>query len=140
MSENENVKIVQDAYAAFGRGDIPALLESLTENVEWQVPGEEVIPQAGTYHGHDGVARFFENLAQHTEFLAFEPREFVAQGDRVIALGWYRGKATATGRTFESQWAMSFLLRDGKVLSFQEFSDTSTIGKALAASAAATAG
>jgi ketosteroid isomerase-like protein len=45
----------------------------------------------------------------------------------------------ATGRAFESQWAMSFLLRDGKVLAFQEFTDTSTLGKAFAGSVAATA-
>ena len=139
MSETENVKIVQDAYAAFGKGDIPALLESLSENVEWHVPGEGVIPEGGTYHGRDGVARFFQSLVKNTEFLAFEPREFVAQGDRVIALGWYRGKATATGRIFESHWAMSFLLQDGKVRAFQEFTDTSTIGQAFAGSASATA-
>jgi ketosteroid isomerase-like protein len=98
-----------------------------------------MIPQAGLYHGRDGVARFFQTLDQTTEFSAFEPRQYVAQGDRVIALGWYAGKAKATGRSFESQWAMSFVLRDGKVLKFQEYTDTGAIAPAFAASAAASA-
>jgi len=139
MAEQENIKVVQDAYASFGRGDIRALLDSLDEQVEWLLPGEGMIPQAGAYHGRDGVARFFQALDQTTEFSAFEPRQFVAQGDRVIALGWYKAKAKATGRSFESHWAMSFVLRDGKVLKFQEYTDTGTIALAFAASAAASA-
>ena len=137
MAEQQNVKVVQDAYAAFERSDIPALLDKLGENVEWLVPGEGMIPQAGAYRGRDGVARFFQTLDQTTEFSAFEPREFVAQGDRGITLGWYRGKARATGRSFEAHWAMSFSLRDGKILKFQEYTDTAAIGPAYAASASA---
>ena len=139
MAEQQNVKVVQDAFAAFGRGDIPTLLDNLSDNVEWFLPGEGMIPQAGAYRGRDGVARFFQTLNQTTEFLAFEPREFIAQGDRVIALGWYRGKAKATGRSFEADWVMSFSLRDGKVLKFQEFTDTAAIAPAYAASASASA-
>jgi ketosteroid isomerase-like protein len=139
MAEQENIKVVQDAYASFGRGDIQALLDSLDENVEWVLPGEGLIPQAGTYHGREGVARFFQALSETTEFSAFEPRDFIAQGDHVIALGTYQGKARATGRPFESSWAMSFLLRDGKVLKFREYTDTGAIGSAFAASTAASA-
>jgi len=139
MAEQDNIKVVQEAYASFGRGDIEALLGSLDENVEWVLPGEGLIPQAGTYRGRDGVARFFQLLNETTEFAAFEPQEFLAQGDRVIALGTYKGKARATGRPFESSWAMSFLLRDGKVLKFREYTDTGAIGSAFAASTAASA-
>jgi uncharacterized protein len=139
MAEQENIKVVQEAYASFGRGDIKTLLDNLDEQVEWLLPGEGLIPQAGLYHGRDGVARFFQTLDQTTEFSAFEPRQYVAQGDRVIALGWYAGKAKATGRSFESHWAMSFVLRDGKVLKFQEYTDTGAIAPAFASSAAASA-
>jgi ketosteroid isomerase-like protein len=139
MAEQDNINVVQYAYASFGKGDIEALLESLDENVEWVLPGEGLIPQAGTYHGRDGVARFFQLLNETTEFSSFEPQEFIAQGDRVIALGTYKGKAKATGRSFESSWAMSFALRDGKVLKFREYTDTGAIGSAFAAGAAASA-
>jgi ketosteroid isomerase-like protein len=139
MAEQENIKVVQDAYASFGRGDIQSLLDSLDENVEWILPGEGLIPQAGIYHGRDGVARFFQPLSETTEFSAFEPGEFIAQGDYVIALGTYKGSAKATGRSFEANWAMSFVIRDGKVVKFREYTDTGAIAPAFVASAAASA-
>jgi len=139
MAEQDNIKVVQEAYASFGRGDIEALFGSLDENVEWVLPGEGLIPQAGTYHGRDGVARFFQLLSETTEFATFEPGEFVAQGDHVVALGTYKGSARATGRTFEANWAMSFVIRDGKVVKFREYTDTGAIAPAFAVSAAASA-
>ena len=139
MSEQDNLKVVRDAYESFGRGDIASLLASLDEHVVWALPGEGLIPQSGTYHGREGVAQFFQTLNETTEFLAFEPREFVAQGDQVVALGWYRAKAKATGRSFESFWTMSFVLSDGKVTKFREFTDTAAIAPAYAAAASATA-
>jgi ketosteroid isomerase-like protein len=137
MSAQENVVVVQNAYAAFARGDIQTILGSLTDDVEWVLPGEGLIPQAGTYRGLEGVGRFFQLLSQTTEFSALEPREFIADGDRVIVLGFYRGKAKDTGRGFEAQWAMSFTLRSGKVASFREYTDTATIGRAYAERGAA---
>jgi uncharacterized protein len=137
MSEQQNTQIVKDAYAAFGRGDIQSLIKACADDVEWVLPGEGLIPQSGTYRGHGGVGRFFEKLAQSLEFSSFEPRTFVAQGDTVVAQGYYRGKAKQTGKSFESEWAMAFTIRDGKVSKFREYTDTATIASAYAAAKAA---
>jgi uncharacterized protein len=139
MAEQQNVEVVQSAYASFARGDIHSLLNLLDENVSWSLPGEGLIPQAGSYHGREEVARFFQTLDETTEFAAFVPCDFIAQGERVIVLGSYQGKAKATGRPFASDWAMSFILRDGKVVEFQEYTDTGTIGRAFVATASASA-
>ena len=72
-----NVDVVQQAYAALGRGDIPALQSFLIDDVEWSLPGPSVIPWAGTRHGREGVAEFFSLLGETLEFEQFEPREFV---------------------------------------------------------------
>ena len=135
MSEQANVRLVQEAYAAFNRGDIQAALNSLSDNVEWIAPGVE--PVAGTYRGKDGVAQFFQKVKETVEFSAFEPREYVAQGDRVVALGNYKATAHATGKLYQCDWVMSFTLRDGKVTKFQEFTDTAVIAAALTATSAA---
>ena len=42
MSDQQNLQIVKDAYAAFGRRDIPTVLKALTDDVEWTIPGEGV--------------------------------------------------------------------------------------------------
>ena len=82
---------------------IPALLDLLTDDVEWTLQGPSVIPFAGTRHGHEGVAEFFSVLGETLEFEQFEPREFVAQGDTVVVVGIERSVSKATGRTIEHE-------------------------------------
>jgi ketosteroid isomerase-like protein len=136
MSTQENLQVVKDGYAAFSRGDIPGLLAQLAEDVEWQIPGEG-LPLAGTYRGHDGVANFLQKLASDWDILEFQPREFVADGDRVLVVGWERAKVKATNRTVELDWIMSFTVRNGKVAKFREYIDTKAIADAYGAAARA---
>src|SRR5829696_4753318 len=90
MSERTNTDVLQQGYEAFGRGDIPAILDLLTDDVEWIQQGPSVIAFAGTRHGHEGVAEYFSLLDEHLEFEQFEAREFVAQGDTVVVVGFER--------------------------------------------------
>lgn len=136
MSEQQNVQTVQSAYAAFQRGDIQGVLNILADDVEWHTPGEGLVPQAGTFHSKDEVARFFQKLDQNAKFTNFEPRSYVAQGDHVVALGRYSGTVPQTGRTFESEWAMLFTFKGSKVAKFREYTDTAAIAQAYVAKAA----
>jgi ketosteroid isomerase-like protein len=136
MGTQENVQLVKDGYAAFGRGDVAGLLALLAEDVEWQIPGPG-LPLAGTYRGHEGVANFFQKLSQEADILDFQPREFVADGDHVLVIGWESARVKATGRTAEVDWVMSFTVRNGKIALFREFTDTKAIADAHVASAAA---
>ena len=119
-----NAEIVQEIYEAVGRGDIPALLDFLTDDVEWTFQGPSVIPFAGTRCGREGVAEFFSLVGRNLEFERFEPREFVAQGGTVVVLGFERSLIKPTGRTFEQEWAHVYKLRDGKVAKFLALEDT----------------
>ena len=140
MQESQNTKIVQDAYAAFGRGDVPAILAHLADDVVW-VPvygaGPEV-PTAGERRGKAAVGEFFHRVAANVHFSRFEPREFVATGDTVVALGHYAATTPRGGR-FASDFAMAFTLRNGKVTRFQEFCDSAAINAAYGVTAPAVA-
>jgi ketosteroid isomerase-like protein len=137
MSEAQNTQVVKDAYAAFQRGDINTILGLLDEEIVWQaVKGTEgVVPTAGVRHGRAGVAEFFKQLGEAVAFDAFEPREFVAQGDTVVAIGYYRGKAKPTGRPMSSDWVMVFNFRGAKIARFREFTDSAAIVRAFSADA-----
>ena len=134
MSETQNTKVVQDAYAAFGRGDIATLLGYMTDDIAWQpvIGTAKHVPFSGERKGKAGVAEFFKQVSETEEFQQFEPREFVAQGDTVVAIGHYRAVTKSTGKTFDSPFVMVFTLRDGKVASFREFSDSAAINAAFA--------
>lgn len=130
MNESPNAKLIQQCYDAFGRGDIPALLAQFSENIEWRSVAVEGSPFAKEYRGHNEVARFFKQLDEVEEITRFEPREFIAQGERVVVLGSYAAKVKATGRTYESDWAHVFSVKDGKVIRMQEYADTAVMAKA----------
>jgi ketosteroid isomerase-like protein len=124
MSEQTNAEVIRQAYEAFGRGDIPEVLDLLTDDVDWALQGPSVIPWAGPGRGREAVAEFFSLLGENLEFERFEPRAFVAQGDTVVVLGDERSLVKPTGRTFENEWAHVYALRDGKIAKARFFEDT----------------
>jgi ketosteroid isomerase-like protein len=130
--ETANTKVVQDAYAAFGRGDIATLLSHMTDDVEWRpVIGTAAhVPFSGARKGKPSVAEFFKIVAETEDFEQFEPREFIAQGDTVVAVGHYRAVTKATGKRFDSDFAMVFTLTNGKVSAFREFTDSAAVNAA----------
>ena len=128
-----NTEIVQGMYVAFGRGDVAGVINALADDIEWVSPGPSVIPFAGRYRGRDEVMNFFQKLAANCELDPFMPTQYVEQGDTVVALGSYAGRAKASQTGFQSSWAMVFQLRGGKVTRFQEHFDTSAVEAAFAA-------
>src|SRR6266571_482996 len=119
-----NTEIVKSMYEAFGRGDIATILNVLDDQVEWTNPGPTTIPYAGEYHGRDGVAGFFQKLAETTELDPFAPEQYVEQGGVVVALGSYSGRSKPLQKPFSGRWAMVFTLSGGKVTRFEEHTDT----------------
>jgi len=130
MSDQQNLDVVRRAYECFGKGDIQGVLNQLAENVAWETPGAPSVPYAGRFQGRGQVAKFFEGLGKTAQFTTFEPRQFVAQGDVVVALGHYAGKGLVTGRAFATDWAMVFTVQNGKVTKFHEYFDTTNLGAA----------
>ena len=130
MSTQRNLGLIGDAYAAFGSGDLQKLLGLMTSDIVWEFPASNVIPWAGTFTGAGEVTRFFAALLEHTEPEAFEPLQFVASDDRVVALGRERFRVKSTGRTWTCEWAHAFTIRDGRIASFREYTDTAAIAGA----------
>jgi ketosteroid isomerase-like protein len=133
MNERTKVGVVQQGYEAFGRGDIPAVLDLLTEDVEWTLQGPSVIPFAGTFRGREGIVEFYSLVGETLEFEQFEPREFVAQGDMVVVVGYERSVVKQTGRRFEQEWAHVYTLRDDKIATGRFFENTAAEVEAFAA-------
>jgi ketosteroid isomerase-like protein len=132
MSTETNVKTVKDFFAAIGRGDRKALLALVAEDIEWIIPGEDW-PLAGTHRGHAGLANLLETASRSME-TSTEPREFIAQGDRVLVVGFATGKIKATNKTFRDDWVFAITVRDGKLTNIREYVDTQALARAARAS------
>jgi ketosteroid isomerase-like protein len=128
MSIEKNIQTVKDFFAAIGRGDKEGLLALVAEDLEWIIPGEDW-PLAGTRHGHAGLADLLETASKTME-TSTEPREFVAQGPRVLVVGFAKGKVKATNKTFEDDWIFAITVRDGKLANIREYLDTQALARA----------
>lgn len=130
MSEQENVQRAQAAYAAFGRGDIPAFMDALADNVEWVLPGPADVPLFGTFRGKAGVREWLGTMGEQVQFRVFEPREFIAQGEKVVVLLHGESTVTRTNRDVVSDGVHVLTLRDGKLVRFVGNDDTAAIADA----------
>jgi len=129
MSIQKNVQIVKDFFAAMGGSDRQGLLALCAEDIEWIIPGEDW-PLAGTYRGHAGLADLLQKASKNMETSFPNPPEFVAQGDRVLVIGFARGKVKATNRTFEDHFVFAITVRNGKLTNIQEYVDTQALARA----------
>lgn len=116
--------IVQQVYAAFGRGDVPAILSMVAEDVDWEFVASPGVAYAGNRRSHAEVADFFAAVARTDAIQAFEPREFIDAGTDVTVLGWEKATALDTGNDFETEWIHVFTVIDGKVTRWRGFFNT----------------
>lgn len=70
------------------------------------------------------MGEFFATVSASQEVLRFEPRELIAEGDRVVALGSYEWRVKTNGREFSGDFAHAWTIREGKVAEFHEYTDT----------------
>ena len=129
MSTEKNVRIVRDFFAAIGSGDKQRLLALVAQDIEWIIPGEDW-PLAGTHRGHAGLNNLVEKANEIVETSYPEPPEFIAQGDRVLVVGFAKGRIKATNRTFEDHWVFAITIRSGKVTNIREYVDTQALARA----------
>ena len=129
MSTEKNVQIVKNFLAALGRRDKQDLLALVAKDIEWIIPGEDW-PLAGTHRGHAGLENLLQKAKETVETSFPEPPEFVAQGDRVLVVGFARGKIIATNKTFEDDWVFAIAVQNGKLTNIREYIDTQALARA----------
>jgi hypothetical protein len=131
MSEQDNIKVVQEAYAAFEQGDVERITSLFAEDANWIMPGPtDVIPSAGARQGREQIAQYFSVLAETEDIEEFVPKFFVAQDERVITFGRTLSRVKATKRSYETEWTQVFTFADGKIVNFREFYDTAAAAEA----------
>ena len=126
-----NLKLVQDAYEKFGRGDVPGVLEMLTPDVTFGIIGrKEDAPFFGIRAGKAGAGEFFHDLNEAHEISKFEPLTFIAADDKVFVWGRYTWMMRKSGIGKESEWLHIFTLRGGKISAWHGHNDTAMLAAA----------
>lgn len=127
---NTNVNLVMNLYEAFARKDINAILNFISEDVEWGEPENPYNPAGGTRKGHSGFLEWL-NIGKNAEdILMLEPKRFLTDNDSVAVIGYMKCLAKATGKVYESDFVHWAVIKNNKIVKFQEFFDTYIAGEA----------
>lgn len=119
----QSVDVVRGVYEAFGRGDVPAVLGAMADDIEWHEA--EGMPYGGVYHGGEAVAQnVFGPITQDIPDFAVKPEQFIASGDSVAAVVRYTGTGKATGKQLNLPVVHVWDVRNGKIAQFRQFIDT----------------
>ena len=129
ISIEKNVQTVKNFLAALGRRDKQALRALVAEDLEWIIPGEDW-PLAGTYRGHAGLEGLLQKANGTVETSIPQPPKFIAQGDRVLVVGFATGKVKATNKTFEDHWVFDITVRNGKLMYIRKYVDKQALARA----------
>jgi ketosteroid isomerase-like protein len=113
-----NRRLIEGAYAAMGRGDIPAVFGALDEEILWHVPGRG--PISGDYRGHRQVLGFFERFMKlATGAFRIWIDDVLANDERVVVL--VTESAERNGRKWSSPQVHAWTVRDGKASVFWQY-------------------
>ena len=128
MGAAENKKLIEDTFAAWGRGDGSAFFNILDDNVRWTVIGSS--PVSRTYTSKQG---FLEGAAKPLNAKLAGPiqptvRNIIAEGDQVV-LQW-EGKATSkSGKPYHNSYCWVMRIADGKVTEGMAYIDTELVSE-----------
>jgi ketosteroid isomerase-like protein len=109
----ENVEIVRRFFLRFGEGQVPT--EILAPDVAMRNLAE--FPIKGPYEGHDGIRRWWADLAEVIDDLHIEGEKFAAPDDEhVVTLQRMTGTFKSTGLPLDERWAGLTRIEDGLIV------------------------
>ena len=125
MNADINIKAIAQVYEAFGRGDVAAILDAVTDDVEWAAEASSAAaPWYGVRTGRDGVAQFFTDFGSAMEVEEFTPESFAANDTDVLTVVRFRARSLRTGKSAAMDLHHFFRFRDGKIAYYRGTEDT----------------
>ena len=112
-------------YTAFGKGDIATVIGALDPKVEWWEAENFIYADGNPYVGPDAVLQgVFARIGTDWDGFAVSPEGVLDAGDTIIGHGYYSGTHRNTGKRARAQFAHFFTFRAGKIVKFQQYTDT----------------
>jgi len=132
VSADINIKTIAQIYEAFGRGDVAAILDGITDDVDWAAETTSTAaPWYGECLGKDAVAGFFAAYGSAMEVEEFTPVSLAANDTDVLTVVRCRARARSTGKTVAMDLHHFFRFREGKIAYYRGTEDTAQTEAAL---------
>ena len=124
---------IQSLYDAFGEGDIEGVTASFSDDIVWNEAENYIYADQNPYNGADEIMQgVFGRIGAEWESFGTTNLDIKPVGaTHVLTTGRYQGKHRASGKTIDAQFAHVWGLQEGKVVSFQQYTDTKQAAEAV---------
>jgi ketosteroid isomerase-like protein len=121
LAAAENVRTVQEMYAAVCAGDYDRAVGRLADDVEFEMIGPAPAECVRKVRGKEALA-----AALRQNFAAVEEQQpdvemVVAEGNMVSVFGRERGRVRDDGRAYLARWLQVFILRGDRIGRIREY-------------------
>ena len=129
----QSVEVIRALYDSFGRGDVPAVLGQMDQQIGWNEAENFIYADRNPYVGPQAVLEgVFMRLGSEWEGFKVTPEEWLDAGNHIVVLGTYTGTHKETGNEVRAQFAHVWGVRVGRVVRFQQYTDTKQFADAVA--------
>jgi len=132
--------VVETVYTAFAQGDMETFAGLMAPDIVWNEAEGNPYADLNPYIGPEAVmSGLMARLVTEWEDISVKPHEYVVEGDRVVVFGRYNETWKATGKTIDIPFVHSWTMEDGRLVAFQQYTDTAALVATMDGPAAAEA-
>ena len=120
---DSNIDVVQRLFDDYAEGGVDAVLHGADENIVIEIP-PELSAEPDTYHGHDGVRRYFAGFDGMIDNVQYEALELTAVGDEaVLAHIRLSGRGLSSGLDVDMEAFVVHELEGGRIVRMRPYAD-----------------
>ena len=129
----ENLEVIRGIYGSLSRGDVNAVLDQMHQQIEWREAENFIYADRNPYRSPQAVLEgVFMRLGTEWADFTVMPEEWLDAGNHVVVLGTYNGRHKETGNEIRAQFAHVWGITHGRVVRFQQYTDTKQFADAVA--------
>ena len=123
MTESANAGLIREMISAGNRAAETGRLDDwpsfFSENIVWEAV--EDAPDAGIYHGPEGIRGYFEDWLETVDGFRNEVRALTEVGDHVVADVRFTARIRGTDNEMALDYSQVSLIEGGKITHVKEF-------------------
>jgi ketosteroid isomerase-like protein len=129
----ENITVIRGMYESFSKGDVTSVLGQMHQQIEWRQAENFIYADHNPYRGPQAVLEgVFMRLASEWADFKVLPEEWLDAGNHIVVLGTYSGRHKESGKEVRAQFAHIWGVTHGRVVRFQQYTDTKQFADAIA--------
>jgi ketosteroid isomerase-like protein len=117
-----NLEVVRRLFDQYAEGGVEAILDGADENIVIEIPSD-LSAEPDTYHGHDGVRRYFAGFEGMIDDVRYEAIGVIPAGEAVIAHIRLSGRGASSGVDVDLEAFVVHELANGRIVRMRPYAE-----------------